>query len=195
MNPVVFDNLKTAIVNVPPGLHHLTVKGAQDCYLINCKFTLSQSVVELEPPQYDLISAADLALQTKIFYTFDQTVNGTLNDLYAAVEQSNKLADENLKLQQEYAELNFSVYLLHQYENFSVLRAEVDEYINAIAPKQPDYSFDSCDAGIFGSVGCFFSNLVATIVTILIIVAVCIGVYCVCFKLGVGKMLLKKLTK
>jgi hypothetical protein len=191
---VIFDNNNMANVTTSGGLHRLIIGTAQECLLINCKFTLTFSVVELEPPQYDLIQASDLALQTQIFLTFDESVNGTLQQLASASKISKEIADNITLLQKRLDEIDFNSTELYPYENFTEVRAEVDRLIDAISPIQPDYSFDfsDCETGIFGSVGCFFSNLFSTIITILIIVAIFVGLYIVCFKLGVAKILTKK---
>jgi len=191
-NAVTFTN-KQAQVTTPLGLHHLTIGTGIDCMIVNCRYSLQQSVVELEPPKYDLIQATDLALETKIYYTFDKTVNGTLNRLDGAVTETQKIAEENKSLQDQLQTLNFSVHLTYKYENFSEMRKQVDEIINNISPKDPQgLSLDECGLGVFGSITCFFSNMASTIVTILIIVAVFAGIYIVCFKMGVAKNLTKK---
>jgi len=191
---IIFDNQKMANVTTAGGLHKLIIGAAQECMLVNCKFSLTFSVVELEPPHYDLIQASDLALQTQIYNTFDESVNGTLQQLNGASNLSAQLSADNLALQKQLDDIDFHTYLEHQYENFSVLRAEVDKLINDISPKEPDYSFNfsDCGSGIFGSMGCFFSNLFSTIITILIVVAIIVGLYIVCFKLGVAKIITKK---
>jgi len=192
--PVIFDSQNTAVVTTSPGLQTLSIGQSQDCMLINCKFTQSYSVVQLEPPPYTLIQASDLALQTQIYYTFDQTVNGTLQQLADAASKSQSIYDQNQVLQDQLANISFGYSLLQQYQNFSDLRAQVDSYISAISPAQPNYSFDfsDCGTGVFGSLGCFFSNLFSTIITILIVAAVFVGLYIVCFKLGVAKIITKK---
>jgi hypothetical protein len=192
-NEPVFFTENMATVTTATGLHRLIIGTAQECMLINCKFTQTYSLVELEPPPYVLIQQSDLNLQTQISNTFE-LVNASLKQLDEASVMSANLYQENLVLQQQLAEINYTYYLLHEYENFTALRAEVDRYIEEIVPKQPNYSFDftDCESGIFGSIGCFFSNLFSTIVTILIIVAIFIGIYIVCFKLGVAKRVMGK---
>jgi len=185
-----------AVVTTRFGLQHLTIGDAasgKDCMLINCKLTLNQSVAELEPPKYDLILASDLALDTQIYYVFDKTVNGTLQSLTNAATVTQQLYQENLQLIDQLSQLNYSVQLAYQYQNFSDMRKAVDEIINNISPVDPQgLSFDGCGLGVFGSISCFFSNIGSTIVTILIIAAILVGIYIVCFKLGIAKKLTSK---
>jgi hypothetical protein len=187
----------TATITTDFGLQPLAIGNPpKDCLLVYCKYTNAQSVIQYDPPQYTLISASDLALQTEIYNTFDNMANGSFSNLQNVIDESAALYTQNQALSVKLAQINFSVAEMYKYQNFSVMRQELDAIINAISPEQPNNNFDlglgDCSSGIFGSISCFFSNLLSTIVTILIIVAVVIGLYIVCFKMGVAKMITKK---
>jgi len=193
--PLLFDSQQSATITTGFGLFHLTIGNPpRDCMLLNCMFSAEYSTITLDPPPYTLISASDLALQTKIYNAIDQNMNGTLTTLRGIVGVGYSLGDSYKNLSKQLAALNFNTTKI-QYQDFTALRAQVDALINNISSDPVDnWDLDGSGcSGIFGGITCFFQSLANTIVTIIIVVVcVCVG-YIVCFKLGLAKIITKKL--
>jgi len=166
----------------------------EDCLLVNCLFSVEYSTIKLDPPPYTIVTASDLALQSEVYDAIDRIMNGTLTTLQGVIDGSYSVGDTLKNLSKQLDTLNFNVSQILPYQNFSAQRAAVDAEINGISAMSVDnWNLDGGCTGIFSSITCFFQQIASTIVTILIIVACVIGGYIVCFKLGVAKILTKKL--
>jgi len=191
-------NNYTYTINAEFGVYSVNIGSpAQSCFVVNCLYSASYSTVLLDPPDYTVISASDLALQSQIDLAIDSAANGTLSNLQNVVDMGQSLGKSYLNLSSQLAKLNFSVQNLVPYQNFTDLRNQVEAAINNITSNPVGFNlaglFDGSGcSGIFGGIECFFQNLGNTLLTIAIIAAVVVGAYCVCCKMGVAKMVTKK---
>jgi len=81
--------------------------------------------------------------------------------------------------------LNFNVTKLVPYEDFTALRAQVNQMINNLQPA----GTDDCASGVFGSAACFGKDILNTLLIIAVIAVIILVFWVVCFKFGLAKKL------
>jgi hypothetical protein len=162
--------------------------GGKSCMTLKCVYggNADTSTVAVDKPQVSIVSADDKALNAKVTNIVD-TLNGTISSMQTVQDQ---VAASNIRLALiigNLSTLNFNITKLVPYEDFTALRAQIDQMINNL---QPSGSQD-CSAGVFGSAACFGRDILNTILVLAVIGILVLGGYVVCFKLGLAQKLCK----
>jgi len=161
------------------------------CLLLQCSYTSgnSQSYVEVSPQQVEIVSAADKALNSSVDYAVQTSTSSTIQQFQNISAQAVASQGKVTAIVAQLGTLDFNTSQIVPYANFSALRAQVDALVNSL---QPTGSAE-CATGVFGAAGCWFQDLVSTLIVIAIVAGIAIGIYCVCFKFGLlGKLCGKK---
>eukprot|EP01125_Pyxidicula_operculata_P004674 TRINITY_DN1755_c0_g1_i1.p1 TRINITY_DN1755_c0_g1~~TRINITY_DN1755_c0_g1_i1.p1 ORF type:complete len:960 (+),score=259.04 TRINITY_DN1755_c0_g1_i1:141-3020(+) len=183
-NSVINMNFVKTLANVSTsfGVWHLKINN-KECLLVNCLYETTTSTVSLQTPNVQIVSADDVAVGNTVFKYIDESLNNTLTNMANVKTQALENANEAQNIISALASIDFNVTKLFPYEDFSALRASVYARINNISGTQED----SACPGIFGGIECFFKDFASRLITIGIILAVVVGSYFVCFKLGLYK--------
>jgi len=86
--------------------------------------------------------------------------------------------------------LDFNVTSNFSFKDFGDMRREFDAMLAVLNRTEGDrkdkINFDDCNS-VFGSVKCFFTDLLVNLITIGIVILVCVAIYFVIFKLKLYK--------
>jgi len=189
-NPVSFNSGVSPVLNVPYDSGSQTIgvtANGKVCFLLQCDYggTAQTSTVEVVPPTFQVVAASDLALKSSVGGVVDATLNYSLTTMYG-VEENLALANKNLsKIITALKSLDFNVTKLVPYQDFSELRAQIDQLIGNLQPA----GTMQCSEGVFTSIECFGSNILNAIIVVVVVVVILIILYVVCFKFGLAKTL------
>jgi len=168
---VSFAGARQTIINI------LYVGGAP-CYSISCSpGGNTQSSVFIGNPQISIISASDVVLNDSIAFVTSQTSASVqaLNSIQGVI---NATKGNLSKIQDQLGSLDFNTTKIVPYSDFSDLRAKTQALINSLSPA----GSRDCANGVFGSVGCWFEDALSTLIVLGILVAIAVGIYCLCIK-------------
>jgi len=188
---VNFDVSDQAIENINYGKYELLVNN-NPCLIINCEKVNEVTQVILETPNFNLIpdSAIDVLGDLALFNNLNKTIN-TVNQL---VKQFDNAKNQMKNIELALSLLNFNVTEKYDFKNFTDLRAELDGLIKQLETMKGDEKlnlFEHCDS-VFGSIKCFFEDLIANLIIIGIVIVAVIIAYILIFKLKVCKGCCKK---
>lgn len=193
--PVVWNGNRTTLTttNQNPLTIFVGFKDAGSaCLTLQCEYTgLSNKPTFISTTQktIEIASASKAALAASVKSTIDQTTSDT-------IDKMNKLTSDVIKsianiknLSAQLDEIDFNVSRIVPYENFTELRQSITELINNMGTKAQA----GCANGPFGDFTCLLQDIVSTLIVILVIIGIGLGIYCVCFKLGVAHKIRKAL--
>jgi len=181
----------TAPVNYASGggqsiTNFLYVNGAQ-CLFIGCSYSANnnaQSSVNVASQKIEIVYASDVALNNSVDFVLAQT-SDSVKALDAIKDAVNQASANLTIIKDKLGGLEFNTTKIVPYEDFSDLRKKADSLINSISPS----GSRSCANGVFGSVTCWFEDALSTLIVLGILLAVGVGIYCVCIKFNlIGKL-------
>jgi len=143
-----------------------TVKaGTKQCYILSCSFTSQFSTVKLDTPNVQLVSAADMALNTKVSLSISDTIKTTVDTMNNAVSELDALNQNLTQIKKDIAGLNFNVSQIFPYQDFTEMRAQVYSLINQVPVNNATSTTASCSSP-WSSASCFFEDFGSTLVTV-----------------------------
>jgi len=158
------------VSNFPVGLSSWIVTvGGTKCYVLHCHQTATVSTVTLDFPDVEIISQSDLALQTKIDLSISKTINDTITKMRNTQESAGIIIDNIQQLREQLASINFNVSDIIPFQNFTDLRKDVDDLINALGDDTPQ---DTKCEGPWNSVVCFFQDFASTLIIVAVVLVV-----------------------
>jgi len=196
---VTFNQLTNiASVSVPVSTEDYTLSvgvPTRDCLVLTCVYNTETTIVTLQTPNVQIVSADEQNLVAKVYYAIDNTIESTINDMNQVrktVLEVNKNISEIIS---QLKQLDFNVTKFAPYEDFSALRAQVDAKIESLGgPSSGMSPYDGCESP-WESADCFFEQFGTTLITIAIIVVVAIAGYLICIKGGVAQKIAKAFKK
>jgi len=147
------------------------------CLILTCSNGNTVNITDVSTQKFDLVLASDLALNESVAFVTSQTAASVaqLNGIQDTVDQ----AKANLTyIQNALGILDFNTTKIVPYQDFQALREKTDALINSLSPA----GTRDCANGVFGSVGCWFEDAMSTLIILAIVIAVAIGLYCLCIK-------------
>jgi hypothetical protein len=157
-----------------------------DCFILYCQQTLSVSTVLLKIPNVQIISAADLALESQISDYMNNILEERISKMtYIQNTVETVITDiENLKA--NLSRIDFNVSAKYTYSDFTKLRAEVDDLIEGITAEPPQDSRE-CD-GPWNNVVCWLKDFSGVLIAIAVVIVVIVAGYLIFTKTGAKKI-------
>jgi len=172
-----------ATVDTSDDPYNLSVNG-QGCLSINCRQTVNSTYMLLETPSFSVVSQDDMNLAT-VTYSLDTLMANsleTLSEIEANATQAKANIDQIMTL---LATIDFNVSKLFPYEDFTNLRASVDQTVAKVGT-------DYC-SGPFDSIQCWLKSSASILIACAVIVVVGAIVTFICVKTGYAKKLKAKI--
>eukprot|EP01124_Arcella_intermedia_P035910 TRINITY_DN9272_c0_g1_i2.p1 TRINITY_DN9272_c0_g1~~TRINITY_DN9272_c0_g1_i2.p1 ORF type:complete len:1006 (-),score=213.10 TRINITY_DN9272_c0_g1_i2:64-3081(-) len=144
-----------------------TVKaGTKQCYILSCSFTSQFSTVKLDTPNVQLVTAADLALNTKVALSISDTIKTTVDTMNSAVTELDALNQNLTQIKKDIASLDFNVSKIFPYQDFTKMREQVYALIDQVPVNNATSSSTSSCTSPWSSASCFFEDFASTLVTV-----------------------------
>jgi len=182
-----FNSTDQTVQNIDYGTFEITVNNSS-CLIITCEVINEITQVILTTPNFNLIPS-DIQNVLGDLNLFDN-INATINNVNSVIQQVTTANEQILNIGYALSLLNFNVTDQYNFENFTEIRDQVNlllaELANAKGDAHETLDLTDCSS-IFGSIACFFSDLLANIIYIAIVIAIVIVLYILIFKLKVCK--------
>eukprot|EP01125_Pyxidicula_operculata_P011693 TRINITY_DN382_c0_g1_i1.p1 TRINITY_DN382_c0_g1~~TRINITY_DN382_c0_g1_i1.p1 ORF type:complete len:980 (-),score=272.25 TRINITY_DN382_c0_g1_i1:188-3127(-) len=190
-SPMTFSAVdNTATVTTSNGTHTLVVSASQggpaikSCLQLTCQYSSETSYVLVQTPNVQIVSKEEQKLVATIDHAIEQTITGTIADMNSVQDALISLKQNLTNFVNELNKLDFNVTKIIPYEDFTALRAQVDQAISGIGSS----SDVECKTP-WDSATCFFNQFGATLITIAAVAVFLIASYVVCIKFGVARKL------
>jgi len=192
LNPITvsFFNNATQVVSIGLGTWSVSIGGLQ-CFILDCAYAIEFNVVSVSTPNVQIITAADKALVAQVVYSVSQTLATTvaaMQNVISAVNDANQHIDQ---IRSALNDLNFNVSELYPYENFTQLREDLDTLISLLPTNPGATTARNCD-GPWNGASCWFQDSAGVIISVAIMLAGVVTIYCFCTRTGLSKKLFGK---
>jgi len=156
-----------------------------DCFILYCQQTLSVSTVLLKIPNIQIISAADLALESQISDYMNNILEERITKMSSIQNTVESVITDINQLIVNLSRIDFNVSALYPYSDFTKLRAEVDDLIQGITA-DPVQDSGNCD-GPWNNVVCWLKDFSGVLIAIAVVIVVIVVGYFIFTKTGLGK--------
>jgi hypothetical protein len=171
----------------PFGTYILSVDN-KSCLIVTCEKTNEVTQIKFSTPNFRVVSADDRNVlgDLELFSDLNKTIT-TVDSIQKTLAQTN---DQIQNIAIALSLLDFNVTSNFSFKDFGDMRREFDAMLAVLNRTEGDrkdkINFDDCNS-VFGSVKCFFTDLLVNLITIGIVILVCVAIYFVIFKLKLYK--------
>jgi hypothetical protein len=155
-----------------------------DCFILFCQETLSVSTVLLKIPNVQIVSSADLALESQINDYMNNVLQERIDKMSYIQNTVGQVIQNINQLKANLSKIDFNVTAKYPYSDFTELRQEVDQLIGNIGA-DPAQGGRNCD-GPWNNAVCWFKDFAGVLITISVVIVVTVVGYFIFKKTGLA---------